>query len=161
MREYATSWQTRNVGNGYRHVAPERCSSRASSAPHKLDLPFNIFFYCAVRFSFDRYKNSIATQVRSGSTILAYLVRAASWPISKPWRKRISRSRSPPHCISPHCLLTFFASARVIRVRRCVTGVQQSDFRGVFAYRRIGCLSVTNFYEKRRRARSQRYAART
>lgn len=72
------------------------------------------FFCRAVRFSFDRYKNSIATQVRSGSTILAYLVRAASWPISKPRRNEHLSVSGPsplpslPPPPSPHFALLPF-----------------------------------------------------
>lgn len=105
----------------------------ASFAPRKLDLPFDIFFYRAVHFSFDRYKNSIATQVRSSSAILAYLVRAASWPISKPRRNQYLSSR-----ILPVCLLTLFARARVIHERKCVTLHPPGCNRAIFA----ACLRI-------------------
>lgn len=66
---------------------------------------------------------------------------AGSWPISKPRAERTSRF---PLAL----LLRVFFCARVIHKRRRTTAwVQQSDFRGVFTYRRVGRLSVTNFYE--------------
>lgn len=92
------------------------------------------FFYRAVRFSFDRYKNSIATQVRSGS---AYLVRTASWPISKP-RRNEYLSVSVSSRISPVCLLTLFARAHVIRERKCVTLHTPGCNRAIFA----ACLRI-------------------
>jgi len=78
---------------------------------------FFFFYTRRVRFSFDRYKNSIATQVRSGSTILSSLrSKLANFQASA--ETNISRSRFPSR-ISSFCL--FFARARVIREGRCVT----------------------------------------
>lgn len=122
---------------------------------------FFFFLYRAIRFSFDRYKNSIATQVRSGSAILAYIVRAASWPISKPRRNEYPSVSISSILLShlPFCLLTFYyfffcSRARNPRTEVRHRGATERFSRRVYVstYRSPIC---NEFLWKRRRVRAR------
>jgi len=162
MRKYETSWQRKRKA-GHAVDTDASCQTddgsrylgifRTAQTWEPFDIPFSFLSY-PMPFAFR--STDIKIQLPLGrERRLRYSL------VSSPRRElancQASTEGMPPLGLgflshfpfpspSSRCPI-FFARARIIRNRRRAIVVQQSDFRGVFAYRRISCLSVTNFYE--------------